>query len=79
LFFIGAGDRLFAATVRTHPNFSFDPPKPLFQACPRLPEQERAPFMYRYDVGSDGTRTLWSCSVDDKRVPTVALHSLPRP
>jgi Tol biopolymer transport system component len=76
LFFIGAGDRLFAATVRTGTSFQWESPQPLFQACPPLPGQERSPFMYRYDVGADGARTLWVCPEDPRPPATVTVHAL---
>jgi Tol biopolymer transport system component len=76
LFFIGAADRLFAAAVSTQTSFDSETPKPLFQACPELPGQERSPFMYRYDVGADGARSLWTCPQNDTRSPTVAVHAL---
>jgi Tol biopolymer transport system component len=76
VFFIGAEDRLFAATVSTDPSFHADPPRPLFQACPAPPGQERAPFMYRYDLGADGSRSLWTCRDDETRPPTVAINAL---
>jgi serine/threonine protein kinase len=79
LFFIGAADRLFAASVNTQGRSHSEPPSPLFQACPELPGQERSPFMYRYDVGTDGGRTLWTCPEDEARSPTVALHALAAP
>jgi Tol biopolymer transport system component len=76
LFFIGEAERLFAAPVTTEASFHFEPPKPLFQACPGLPGQERSPFMYRYDVGRDGARSLWMCAEKETRSPTVAVHAL---
>jgi Tol biopolymer transport system component len=76
LFFIGAADRLFAATVRTDTSFHLETPRPLFQACPEPPGQDRSPFMYRYDVGADGARSLWTCLEDDSRSATVAVNPL---
>jgi Tol biopolymer transport system component len=78
LFYIGAGDRLFAAAVTTAPRLTVDQPKPLFQACPQVPGQEGSPFMYRYDVGADGARSLWTCPEEGRRLPTVAVHAIPR-
>jgi hypothetical protein len=76
LFFIGAADRLFAAAVTPGTSVHLETPKPLFQACPELPGQERSPFMYRYDVGGNGARSLWTCPEDETRSPTVAVHAL---
>jgi hypothetical protein len=76
LFFIGAGDQLFAASVNAGPTFRFDAPRPLFRACPALPGRERAPFMYRYDVGADGARTLWTCPESERRSATVGVRAL---
>jgi serine/threonine protein kinase len=76
LFFIGAGDRLYATTVRADTTFQSETPSPLFQPCPVLPGQENGPFMYRYDVGADGTRTLWTCPEKEAQSPTVAVHAL---
>jgi Tol biopolymer transport system component len=77
LFFIGAADKLFVATVNTDPTFQVDTPRPLFQPCAVLPGQDRSPFMYRYDVAADGARTLWTCPENESRPPTVAVHALP--
>jgi Tol biopolymer transport system component len=76
LFFIGAGDRLYAATLLADRSLRVDTPKPLFQPCPVLPGQERSPFLYRYDVGGDGTRTLWTCPETEAQSATVAVHAL---
>jgi Tol biopolymer transport system component len=79
LFFIGSGDRLFAARVIARTTFHSDPPVALFDACPAVPGQERSPFMYRYDVSADGARTLWTCPESGTPAPTVAIHALPAP
>jgi dipeptidyl aminopeptidase/acylaminoacyl peptidase len=76
LFFIGAADQLFAVSVRTGAGLHADTPQPLFRACPMLPGQETSPFMYRYDVRGDGTRSLWTCP-ERARSPTVAVNALP--
>jgi dipeptidyl aminopeptidase/acylaminoacyl peptidase len=77
LFFIGAADRLFAAAVSTDAGFRSEPAQPLFQACPAVPGQEGAPFMYRYDVGAEGARSLWTCAEKDSWSATVTVHALP--
>jgi eukaryotic-like serine/threonine-protein kinase len=76
LFFIGAGDRLYAATVQAETSFHSEAPRPLFQPCPALPGQEGSPFLYRYDVGGDGSRSLWTCPENEAPSPTVAIHAL---
>jgi Tol biopolymer transport system component len=75
LFFIGSGDRLFAARVTAGTTFQSAAPEPLFEACPEVPGQEGSPFMYRYDVSADGTRSLWTCPESETRA-TVAIHAL---
>jgi Tol biopolymer transport system component len=79
LFFIGSGDRLFAATVSTDTSFRAETPRPLFQACPEIPGQEGSPFMFRFDVAADGARSLWTCPDNETRLPTVAVHALSDP
>jgi hypothetical protein len=77
LFFIGSGDRLFAARVTAgKATLQSDAPVPLFEACPPAPREERAPFMYRYDVSADGSRTLWTCPESETLRPTVAIHAV---
>ena len=77
LFFIGSGDRLFAARVTAGTTtFQTDAPVALFEACPPAPGEEQAPFMYRYDVSADGSRTLWTCPESEALLPTVAIHAV---
>jgi Tol biopolymer transport system component len=74
LFYIGAGDRLFAARVVQRPRFALHTPVALFDACSTT--RGNNPFSYRYDVAPDGERSLWICDDTTRQAAIVMINAV---
>jgi Tol biopolymer transport system component len=62
LFFVAPDNTLMSAAVGSGGGVQVSAPTALFTACvPSALGGTWSPFMYRYDVSADGSRSVWLC------------------
>jgi Tol biopolymer transport system component len=73
LFFLDRDSRLSVADMRPASSTASVRTTALFDSCGD--RRQPTPFMYRYDVTADGSRSLWVCDIDVRTKATVVMHA----